>query len=282
MFGYLTAGLQLLTPEELARYRACYCGLCRSLQDRHGAVSRMTLNYDMTFLVLLLDSLYEPEQRGGEGTCLPHPIQPRLWQRSAATEYAADLNTALAYLKCMDDWEDEGKLGALAEARILRRSYERVCRNYPRQCEAIRIGLERLHRLERDRVEDPDAAAACFGGLMGELFVWHEDRWSQTLRTMGEGLGRFLYVMDACMDLDRDALLGSYNPFRRDYGLPDLEARFRPILKMLLADCLRAFDRLPLVQDVSLLKNILCAGLWAQFDRKYTGKKESTDGTGSV
>ena len=282
MFGYLTADLKLLTPEELARYRACYCGLCRSLQERHGTAARLTLNYDMTFLVLLLDSLYEPESSSGEQACLRHPLRARAWQRSAATDYAADLNTALAYLKCMDDWEDEGSLASLGEARMLRPAYERVCRDYPRQCEAMRAGLDRLHTLEKERVEDPDAAAACFGSLMGELFVWREDRWSETLRAMGAGLGRFLYVLDACMDLDRDAALNSYNPFRRYYGLPEPEARFRPILKMLLGDSLLAFDRLPLVQDASLLKNILCAGLWTQFDQKYTGKKEQADGTGSV
>ena len=131
-------------------------------------------------------------------------------------------------------------------------------------------------------MEQPDAAAACFGSLMAELFVWQEDRWSGTLRALGNALGRFVYVMDACMDLDGDAARNRYNPFRRFYGLPQNETRFRDILKMLLGDCLFAFDKLPLVQDASLLKNILCRGVWTQFDRKYKVKKESADGAGSV
>ena len=282
MFGYLTANTELLTPEELERYKACYCGLCRSLQKRHGQASRLTLNYDMTFLVLLLQSLYEPEETRGEDTCLPHPLQARAWQRSEASDYGADLNVALAYLKCLDDWEDEGSLKALAQAETLRGAYERVCRDYPRQCAAISRGMEALHALERERKEDPDAAAACFGGLLGELFVWREDRWSETLRRMGDALGRCLYVMDACMDLDGDATWNRYNPFRRYYGLSNNEQRFRSIMNMLLSDCLVAFDRLPLVQDASILKNILCVGLWTQFDRKYKGKKETADGSGSV
>ncbi len=282
MFGYLTANTELLTPEELERYKACYCGLCRSLQKRHGQASRLTLNYDMTFLVLLLQSLYEPEETRGEDTCLPHPLQARAWQRSEASDYGADLNVALAYLKCLDDWEDEGSLKALAQAETLRGAYERVCRDYPRQCAAISRGMEALHALERERKEDPDAAAACFGGLLGELFVWREDRWSETLRRMGDALGRCLYVMDACMDLDGDATWNRYNPFRRYYGLSNNEQRFRSIMNMLLSDCLMAFDRLPLVQDASILKNILCVGLWTQFDRKYKGKKETADGSGSV
>ena len=126
MFGYLTANTELLTPEELERYKACYCGLCRSLQKRHGQASRLTLNYDMTFLVLLLQSLYEPEETRGEDTCLPHPLQARAWQRSEASDYGADLNVALAYLKCLDDWEDEGSLKAIAQAATLHGAYERV------------------------------------------------------------------------------------------------------------------------------------------------------------
>ena len=281
MFGYLTANPDLLTPEELTRYRACYCGLCRSLQERYGLPARLTLNYDMTFLVLLLQSLYEPEESTGTETCLPHPLEARPWQRSAASDYAADLNTALAYLKCRDDWEDEGSLLALGQAKSLRAAYEKVCAAYPRQCAAIEHGMEALHALERDHIEDPDAAAASFGGLMGELFVWREDRWSGTLRAMGDALGRFLYVMDACMDLDGDAVWNRYNPFRRFYGLANNERRFRSTMEMLLGDCLRAFDRLPLVQDVSILKNILCVGLWTQFNGKYK-VRETADGSGSV
>ena len=128
------------------------------------------------------------------------------------------------------------------------------------------------------------AAAASFGELMAELMVWREDRWAQDLRALGHSLGRFLYVMDACMDLDADTRRNRYNPFRRFYGLPDNEQRFRDILEMILGECLYAFDRLPLVQDVPLLKNILCAGLWQQFDQKYktNAKRGSPDGTGPV
>ena len=282
MFGYLSAETRLLTQNELDRYKACYCGLCRCLRERHGGLARLTLNYDMCFLVLLLQSLYEPKESSGEDTCLPHPIRPRAWQSSACTAYGADMNIVLAYYKCLDDWEDDGSLRALTEASFLRRAFERVCADYPRQCEAIRRGMAELSRLERENVEDPDADAAAFGSLMGELFVWREDRWNETLRAMGDALGRFLYVMDACMDLDSDTVRNRYNPFRRFYGLPDNEPRFRAALKMLLGDCMRAFDRLPLVQDASLLKNILCVGLWAQFDRKFLGKKDSADGTGPV
>ncbi|MBR4549090.1 MAG: hypothetical protein IKO83_04135 [Oscillospiraceae bacterium] len=280
MFGYLVADPGLLTEEELARYRGCYCGLCRCLKERHGEAARLALTYDMTFLTLLLSSLYEPEETAGEGTCLPHPISPRAWWRSEAADYTADLNVILAYLKCLDDWEDDGRLAALAESRLFKASCERAAARWPRQYAAVERGLETLGRLEKERVEDADAAAESFGELMGELLAWREDRWREPLYNMGRALGRFLYVMDACMDLDADTIRNRYNPFRRYYGLPDNEQRFGDILRMLLGECLYWFDKLPLVQDAALLKNILCAGLWTQFNKRF--KKEERDGTGPV
>lgn len=277
MFGYLTADTASLTEDQLRRYQACYCGLCRSLEKRHGQLSRLTLNYDVTFLVLLLSSLYEPAETAGERTCIRHLKTPQPWINNEICDYAADVNLALAYLKCLDDWEDEGSLPALAQARILRPGFETVQKAYPRQCAAMAQALEDLHAIEKENLEAPDAAAACFGRLMAELFVYREDRWADTLRHMAHALGCFLYLMDACMDLESDTLHNSYNPFRRYYHRSDNEQRFRDILKMQLGECVFYFDKLPLVQDAGLLKNILCAGLWARFDRKFkvNERKES-------
>ena len=282
MFGYLVASTGELTEEQFERYRACYCGLCRAIQDRHGTAARLSLTYDMTFLTLLLSSLYEPEEQKGEGTCLPHPRRARAWWRSGYTDYAADMNVALAYLKCLDDWEDDGNPAALAESRLFKAGYEKARETYPKQCEAIERSMLELHRLEKEKCQEPDRAADCFGGLMGALFVHHDDRWSETLYRLGFSMGRFIYVMDACMDLNADTIRNRYNPFRRCYGLPDNARRFEDILKMILGEALYHFDRLPLVQDVGLMQNILCSGLWTQFNSRYRKKKEESDGTGPV
>lgn len=281
MFGYLTAQIELLTEEQLARYRACYCGLCRSLKERHGQRGRLALNYDMCFLVLLLDSLYEPELLQGEEPCIAHPRTARPWQRSENSGYAADLTIALAYNKCLDNWHDEASPLALAEAAALKRSYRKVQSLWPRQCGAIERGLQALGELEQSGAADPDSAAACFGGLMAELFVRQEDRWAPVLRALGGALGRFIYILDACMDLEKDALLSRYNPLRRRYGR-DNAAAFRDILKLLLTDAVRAFDTLPLVQDAGLMQNILCAGLWAAFDKKFGSEEGTAHGSGSL
>ena len=282
MFGFLTARTDLLDDERAARYKACYCGLCRSLRSRRGLSAGLTLNFDMTFLVLLLSSLYEPEEADGRDPCLVHPFSERGWFSSAITDYAADMNVALGYYKCLDNWQDDGSLLSVAEAGLLRRAVGQIRQEYPRQCRAMKDALGALSEIEKKRLDTPDEAAAAFGTLMGELFVLRDDRWSATLRAMGDALGRFLYIMDACMDLGADTLRNRYNPFRRRYGLENA-AYFREILQMLLGECLRHYDRLPLVRDKDILDNILCAGVWAQFDRKYpTEEKEAKDVPGPV
>ena len=97
MFGYVIANKEIMTQEQELRYKACYCGLCHALKKRHGSLSRVTLTYDMTFLVLLLNSMYEPEESCGTGRCFMHPVRRHDWVSSWVTEYAADMNLALAY-----------------------------------------------------------------------------------------------------------------------------------------------------------------------------------------
>ena len=281
MVGYLIASASSLTEEERIRYKATYCGLCRTLKDRYGQISRLTLNYDMTFLILLLQSLYEPEEKSGVETCIAHPREKREWWRSEISDYAADMNVALAYLNRLDDWRDDGSVLALAESGILKKAYQETAEKYPRQCAAMEQSIMELSYLEKNGIEDPDAAAATFGHLLGSVFVWREDRWQEPLYRLGDSLGRFIYLLDAAVDLEKDAYKDSYNPFRKYYGL-DNEERFRDILKIFLADAVIQFDFLPLVKDVGLMKNILCSGLWTVFDEKFRLKRGNKNGSGSV
>ena len=149
MFGYLVAASELLEEEQQQRYKECYCGLCRSLDRCFGSAARLTLNYDLTFLVLLLSSLYEPEEEHGESVCPRHPAKRQQWMTNEISDYAANMNVALAYLKCLDDWHDDRSLTAYAEARTLKRWYEEISERYPRQCDAMRRSIEKLGEIEK-------------------------------------------------------------------------------------------------------------------------------------
>ena len=284
MFGYVTADNTRLTKEQKERYNACYCGLCHSLRTRHGASARLTLSYDMTFLVLVLGSMYEPEEVSATEKCPAHPVKPRAFCKSEITDYCADMNIALAYLNCMDDWRDDLSSLSLAEAKLMEKSYGEIKLRYPRQCSAMELCRSELSEIEKAYKPLPDEASQCFGRLMAELFAYKEDFFSDTLRKMGMALGQFIYVMDACTDLKSDKLNYRYNPFIELYSLPDKEKRFRSILEMLLNDCVECFERLPLVQDADIIRNILCFGVWTEFNRHYNIKNIEgvPNGTGSL
>ena len=162
MFGYLVAAAGVLEDDQRQRYQELYCGLCRSLERCFGHPARLTLNYDMTFLVLLLGSLYEPEEETAQRRCPRHPLEAQTYVCSELSDYAANMNLALAYLKCLDDWQDEHKLPALAEAKTLEPWYREVQARYPRQCQAITQAMDALAEIEKRGEEAPDAAAACF------------------------------------------------------------------------------------------------------------------------
>ncbi len=277
MFGYVIANPDSLAPEQLERYKSCYCGLCRTLKNRHGSLARLTLTYDMTFLVLLLESMYEPESREGTERCAAHPIHEHKWSASPVTDYAADMNLVLAYQNCLDDWIDERKLLSWAEAAIMRSKYERIKSVYAEKCGFIEEQLAALAEIERRGEPDPDAGAHCFGRLMGELFVYFPDDavWSPRLRRFGEELGEFIYIMDAVLDLDADKAACRYNPMAA-YAADKDEESLRATLTMLIGECAEVFELLPIVRDADILRNILYSGVWtrynAEMDRRH-GKK---------
>ena len=282
MFGFVAASPELLSQEQRSRYRACYCGLCHSLRERHGTYARLTLTYDMTFLILVLNSLHEPQEHSGEAKCPAHPLKPQPYWQSEITDYAADMNMALAYLNCLDDWRDDFRLASLAEAKLMEKTYEEVRNRYPRQCAVMEESIRELSEIEKSRKLMPDEASRCFGKLMAELFVYKEGFFDTYLRGLGMALGQFIYIMDACIDLKDDKRYYRYNPMKELFGRADEMERFRDVLEMLMGDCVKNFEMLPIVDDADIIRNILCFGIWTQFNRHYNIKGAVPDGTGPL
>lgn len=271
MFGYVSANLQELQESEKRRYQAVYCGLCRNIRTCAGQCARLTLSYDMTFLALLLMSLYEPEENGGPNACALHPIRKRPWIDNTCIAYSADMNVALAYYKCLDDWQDDGSTRAKWMANQLRPRLEEISQRYPRQCNAIAQCIRQLNQLEQDNCAQPDLPANCFGQLMSELLVLREDLWAPTLRELGLHLGRFIYLADAAGDYPKDLKKKRYNPYiAAQISDP---ASWDTHLVLAMSRCTQAFERLPLVQDKAILDNILYSGIWTNIKSQ---KKEAS------
>lgn len=264
MFGYVSANWKELTKEQEKRYNTVYCGICRQIRQRSSQLSRLGLSYDMAFLALLLMSLYEPEEGSGDRACGLHPLKPKPWVDNPYIQYAADMNVALAYYNAADDWEDDKKLSAKVLSDLFGKHYAAIEARFPRQCGAIRDCIRELSGLEKENCANPDLPANCFGTLMGELLVYHEDLWAPTLRRMGMALGRFIYLGDAARDYRRDKRKGKYNPYiAMDTG--EDWPRWQEYLVLAMGRCTEEFEKLPLVQDKALLDNILYSGVWIHF-----------------
>lgn len=273
MFGFVVANTKALTKQQQQRYNSFYCGICRNIRSQSSNLCRLGLSYDMAFLAMLLSSLYEPEEVSGGRACILHPVKPKSWVDNPYVSYCADMNVALAYYKALDDYNDEKRYSAKLAAGIFNGSISRIRQSYPRQCEAIAQSIAQLSRLEQSGCSNPDEPAACFGQLMGELFVYQQDHWSDTLRQTGIALGRFIYLADAAIDYRADLKKGSYNPFIA-MGTGEDWTRWEEYLVLEMVRCTDRYERLPLVQDKKILDNILYSGVWLSYRQQQGAKKK--------
>lgn len=277
MFGYIMVNKPEMKFREFDLYHSYYCGLCKSLKDRYGARGQATLSYDMTFLALLLTSLYEPETVKDFRRCVAHPVQKHCYRQNEYTDYAADINILLSYEKCVDDWNDERKLNKRMMAALLKSKNKCVCERYPEKIQKICGLMDEIHEFERSESRNMDEASGAFGEIMAEIFVYHQDEWEETLRRMGFFFGKFIYLMDAYEDIEADLEKGTYNPLKEVYREPDFEEQAEQLLLMMMAECSKAFERLPIVENIEILRNILYSGVWSRYDQvkqKRKGKKE--------
>lgn len=272
MFGYVVANVDALSESAKERYRSVYCGLCRALGKGHGQASRLTLTYDMTFLIILLSALDRTEiSEVKPFRCPLHPLKVRNAFYNRFTRYAADMNILLAHYQQMDDWTDDRKPGALLRARTLGKSLEPLNKVYPRQSEAVRQGLKLLSQMEKAGEATPDLPAAAFGSITGAIFVpWETHPLAAQLFAFGDKLGRFIYLMDAAVDLTKDIRREKYNPL---VFIPS--ERHEMLLQVLMADCTESFKALPVYQDKDLLENILYSGVWSRFAQRTKAEVKS-------
>lgn len=275
MFGYVVINRPEMKVRHYDEYHSWYCGLCRELKERFGIRGQISLTYDMTFVILLLDGLYEPPVNVGTTYCAVHPLIRQRIRKSAVTEYGADMNLLLSYYKCMDDWKDEKKLARLLYAKLIEGKNRKLTAGYAKKTEKIISLLKELTALEKAGETDLDRMSGCFGRLMEEVLCWKEDRWEKGLRRLGFYLGKFIYLLDAYDDLEEDLKKGSYNPFKETCLREGFDAYVQGLLTMMITEASREFEKLPILRHEEILRNILYSGVWyrfAQVKEKREGK----------
>ena len=275
MLGVMMVRKDELKFREFDRYCGFYCGLCRSIGRRCGSVCRLALSFEMTFAAMLLTSLYEPETASEMRRCALHPIGKRLMLGSDVIDYCADVSALISYYDLRDGWEDERRVDRLAESALLRKAAQRAGKTLERQERAVRTYVEKLHEVEKKKETNLDAAANLTGELMAELLVMKQDVYERDLRELGFYLGKFIYLCDCYEDVERDIRKQSYNPLIGRSDGETFEEDCRMMLGDMMARAACAFERLPLLEDAEIMRNILYSGIWQRFERASEQRRKA-------
>ncbi|MDD3239063.1 MAG: DUF5685 family protein [Lachnospira sp.] len=277
MYGYVVVNKPELKFREYDQYRSYYCGLCDVLKENYGFQGQMSISYDMTFLILLLTGLYEPETRYYEGRCVAHPIVKHEYRRNSVSDYVADINILMTYYKCMDDWVDEKKVTRRVIAGSLKKDVEQIRQKYPEKAAIIAKAMEDLSEAEKAEESNIDQVASYFGNIMAVMAAMKDDEWKDTLQKLGFQLGKFIYLLDAFEDLEGDMKAGRYNVLKYHCDHEGFEDLCRNILNAIMSRCAKAFEILPIIQDVEILRNIIYSGVWTRFEMVCAKRAKKQD-----
>jgi len=286
MFGYVRPALDRLSEEQKDAYQSAYCGLCHALGRRHSWMARMTLQFDFTFLAILLTA----EEGTGECSlkrCPVHPFRkPKNCVAGGAVDVAADQSVILTWHKLSDDVDDHGFFTGLPyrfARRLFRRAYRGAARAQPEFDAQVREGLARLRELEKEKSPQLDRAADAFACILARAAqAVTTDGAKRALEQLLYHLGRWIYLMDAWDDLDEDKKRGRYNPLDARFGGQARENR--EYLETTATHSLRltgaAASLLELGRWTPIVENILYSGLPAVQSAVLDGRwKEMRDNT---
>lgn len=273
MFGYIIINKGDMKFREFDIYHSYYCGLCQALKERYGRSGQLSLSYDITFFVMLLSSLYEPETEVSKIKCMAHPFEKHLLRKNKFSYYGADMNLLFTYYKCKDDWEDENKLTRLVYMKMIKKAYRSIYVHYGEKTKRISSLMRELAQEEKCQNQDIDHMAGLFGEIMGEMTTPENDEWSSSLKKIGNNLGKFIYIVDAYEDIAEDIKKGRFNPLRKRYENPEFEEEIKTILTMIMAECCKEFEKLPVIENVEILRNILYSGIWYRFEMVSQARK---------
>ena len=260
MFGYIIVNKPEMKFREFDVYHGYYCGLCKKLKQHYGKFGQITLSYDMTF-VLMVETTRSKER------CITHPFQKHDTRVNDITDYVAHMNILLTYYKCKDDWNDDRKLKQLVLEKILYHKSGFSRNFYREKWKKISHLLDELSKEEQKDNQDIDQMSGMFGQIMAEIMLYQDDEWKELLSRFGFFLGKFIYLMDAYEDIEDDLKNHNYNPLKQLYKKPEFEDIIHKILTMMMAECSKTFEQLPLIDDIDILRNVLYSGVWYRYEQ---------------
>jgi hypothetical protein len=274
MFGYVTPYKMELKIKDYEMFKAYYCGLCISIKNNFSNLCRMSLNYDMTFLGILIDSLESSNHKYMVTRCMAHPMQkkPKVIDNKAL-DYAAFCNVALVYYKLLDDYNDDNSLNKKFISMYIKKFVKKSKEDLSPLLVNIEENIRKLSSLEKsqdmisiDELSDPFASLTAF---IISYYYKNEDFYND-LYNLGYNLGRWIYIIDAFDDLKEDMKKHKFNAINKAFNAENLSYedliisqgnRIEFNLLMSANTTVEALDKLPINKNKDLLFNILQLGL---------------------
>ena len=269
MFGYVRADTPYLYIKDDTLYRAMYCGVCKGIAEVCGHAARMALSYDITFLSVILHNIKGQDVKIEKQHCLTHCIRSRqMAEVDELTRQLGALNTFLAYYKYTDDIEDGD--GGRFKRLFFKKGFKRAKRKYPEIEKIVRENLVEQAKIEKAKTESIDRAADSTAKILAEFSdLVLEDKASEYTHNLFYTVGKWIYLIDALDDYDKDRKKGAYNPFYFAYnaeskadlvkGKRGEEVRF--IFHSIFFDIRENLSQIPFRFNRDLSDNILLRGL---------------------
>ncbi len=285
MFGYVTPLKEELKIHEYTTFKSYYCGLCFHLKKEFGNLPRMVLNYDMTFLALLLDSLSDTPVNTQMKKCLTSPVKKKpIILENEALSYAANINISLVYYKLLDDVLDDRSLKSKLLALTLAPYKKKFSSKIQETNLVIQENLNHLYLLEKEKMfSSIDEICDPFSLIVAHIFKMYpyniskdSEETRKNLFDFGYALGKWIYMIDALDDLQKDIEQEKFNPLnflynKNNLAYPELLIQIKDTVAFTILNCgyncKYYLDLLPVHKNKELLENIISLGMMDRYTK---------------
>ena len=270
VFGYLQVQKSELLVREWEAYKAVYCGLCKQMGKDYSFLTRLSLSYDCTFYAMLLLSLEKACPGFEKGRCRFNPLKKCQFAMCESDCYskAAAFSVISAYYKLKDDLQDGGFWKRLAVRLVLpffSRWHKKAARRYLQLETLVSNMMTAQNQAEQSDKAGVDSAAHPTADMLGSVLSLeaHDELQRRVYYEFGYHIGRWIYLIDAADDLEKDEKSGNFNPFK-GIEAEDMQAYQTRILNQSLARAFDAYQLITLIDFKGILDNMMIYGFPAK------------------
>lgn len=294
MFGYIQPYKPLLYVKDYELYKSVYCSLCKRLGKDYGIMSRFTLSYDCTFYALLSMALKGECPQIKRGRCVFNPAKKCNYCTggSKSLEMAAALSAVTVYYKLQDDIADSKGIKRFLIKMLkvpAKRWRKKAMSHFPESDAIVSNMLQSQFEAEQNKNVSLDRCAEPTAVMLQEFMslIANDESSRIIYREFGYFLGRWIYLMDAADDYERDLENNNFNPFvlalnKRNLSLKERQLYINGILNETVSRIIPAFNLMDIKIHKELLQNIVEKGFGNMqktiiFDKEEIKNKKKRD-----